>query len=301
MIFFFLQLAAYNNAKLRPYYEARRQKFAAIPGFWANVFRGASHLLDPYVTLEDFNLLLLITDLYVEWDEKVPTDFTIEFTFDKELATEYLKEDSLVLRKKFTYKEVKPKPSSSKDDDDEDEEGEEKKEGEDKDDEEEEEEEDAQTKQIRELQKLILERESQSSASKHISTPVEIHWQKNKNLTTVSATGVNSFFSWFKYMGHGPGDFVGGDELATIFAEEIFPEAIQFYYNGLFDQAEGEDEFDLSDEEEDIGDDDEDDLKSGSKNKKKKEQEEEKEEKEEEEESEEDTSEQPPKKKAKKN
>jgi template-activating factor I len=92
---------------------------------------------------------------------------------------------------------------------------------------------------------------------KYVSEPVEIKWKKGKNLTTVNAEdNETSFFSWFNFVGTGPGDFRDGETIALTLADEIFPNALKFYVEaGLDDDIELE--YDLEEGDEDDEDDEE--------------------------------------------
>lgn len=236
----------YNNNKLKPFYESRRQKVKLIPEFWAHVIRGSAELLDPFMTFEDLDLLLKIKDLYVSWDEVNPLNFSIEFEFE---PNQYLDDSHLILKKNFFYKEKKISTASSKSS---------RNQAESQDDKE---------TEFERLQVLIEKRQREIEDEGYVSEPVPIKWRKGKNLTRINDTGINSFFSWFNYIGEGPGDFSGGQDLASIISEEIFPHATKFYWDGLLEQTTGEAEFDLDEDEdeEDIGNDEDDEVK-GKKN-----------------------------------
>lgn len=236
---------AFNVKKLAPFFAKRREVLKSIPNFWPTVIRGASSLLDPFMTMEDIDLLLKLKDLFVEWDKETPTDFTITLEFE---PNEYLEDDSLVLKKTFKHQvdNMKDEAEGEKADE-EDEEGD----GFDK------------------LQSLMIKKQIEAVES-YTSEPVEIKWKKGKNLTKVKDTGINSFFGFFNFLGEGPGDFVSGEELADAIQGEIFPHAPKLYIDGLLDQLTGEDEYEVvedEDNEEDIGDDEEDEVK-GKKHKK---------------------------------
>lgn len=82
---------------------------------------------------------------------------------------------------------------------------------------------------------------------KYTSEPVPIKWKKGKNLIQF-AKEQNSFFSWFEFVGEGPGDFAGGEMAALTLADEIFPNALKFYveaFEGGDSDLEGE-EYDIS-------------------------------------------------------
>lgn len=206
--------------------------------------RGAAELLDAYITVEDINLMAQLRDLYVEWDDAAPENFTVEVVF---APNAYLDDSSLTLRKSFTYRTKKTTATSSKEDDEEDEEkGEEE-------------------PWFLDFLELADAHAKKKAGEAHVSEPVAIKWKKNKNLTKLSGTGINSFFGWFNYIGEGPGDFPDGASLTRILVEQIFPFATEFYIEGVKDQAQVEAEYDLEEDEEDeedIGDDDADDVKN---------------------------------------
>lgn len=189
-----------------------------------------------------------LKDLYVEYGNEKPDDFTIEFVFH---PNKYLDDESLTLRKAFTYRTKKTTKTSSKDDDDEDDEDNKDDEGEEKE------------PWYLQLLEKASDRALQKDNKVHVSEPVTIKWKKGQNLTKLTGTGINSLFGWFGYVGEGPGDFPSGEDLTRIIVEQLFPFATEYYLEGVKDQAQVEAEYDLDeDEEEDIGDDDADEIKN---------------------------------------
>ncbi|ANB12095.1 Vps75p [Sugiyamaella lignohabitans] len=99
--------------------------------------------------------------------------------------------------------------------------------------------------------------DDEDAEDSYTSTPVALKWKKGKNLTKPKDGRDTSFFNWFSFSGEGPGDYKGGENIAVIIAEELFPHALKFFADAF---SEGDlAEYELDDEE----DDDEDDEVEG--------------------------------------
>jgi template-activating factor I len=114
----------------------------------------------------------------------------------------------------------------------------------------------------------IEKTDEEEAHERYVSTPVELKWKKNKDLTKFKEGRDTSFFNWFNFVGKGPGDFKGGETVALIVSDEIYPHALKLYVDaatqeeleydisesgseeGEEDEQEGEEEEDDDDEEE---------------------------------------------------
>ncbi|KAF5094966.1 hypothetical protein D0Z03_001949 [Geotrichum reessii] len=218
-----------THKKLAPFYSRRRAVVRGLPGFWPTALRGCDELAD-YVSYEDDELLDHLVDLHVTYlDDVVPEEerdsegrkILSRVRFEFEFEDNDFLADSRV-EKMFTLVSFSVESEDNDNDDN------------------------------------ITAVKKTTTQTKYTSVPTKLSWKKHKNLTKGKyGASTNSFFNWFRYAGDGPGDFIGGDEVALAISEVVFPEAEKLYIAGM--GKDGDEEDDELEDEYDLGSDDDDD------------------------------------------
>lgn len=213
----------YHTKKTQGIYSARRAITQKIPQFWYIVLAQCEDFSE-YVLPEDLKYMEQISDIYVHRDvvdsEKV-NDYR-DFSITIEFTTNGQAQDAVPLQsvtKKFSYVSKGGK-------------------------------------------------ETLTSEAVDVTWPEELHdicpsiIRKNKlgeytpEQRKKYRQGMRSFFAWFEWTGRKPGkEFRGGEDLAQLFTETIFPSAVNLYVEAInsaqdsdVDSSEGE-ELDVSEDE----------------------------------------------------
>ncbi|QBM90891.1 Nucleosome assembly protein NAP [Metschnikowia aff. pulcherrima] len=220
----------YHAKKTQDIFKKRREITQKIPQFWYIVLAQCEDFAE-YVRPEDLKYMEQITDIYVHRDvvdsqASHYRDYSITFLFQK---GENAGENAGVQASDVPLQSVTKKFSF------------EKKDGKD----------------------VMFSEAVEFAWPAELSEicPAEIRKQKNGEYTPeqrkLYRQGMRSFFAFFEWTGRKPGkEFRGGEDLALLIAEEVFPSAVNLYVEAMnseedseVDSLEGE-ELDVSEDEE---------------------------------------------------
>ncbi|KAH3899647.1 related to Vacuolar protein sorting-associated protein 75 [Saccharomycodes ludwigii] len=211
-----------------PIFKKRNMLLQDIPGFWKIVLSEHSDFAD-FIQVSDFKYVDCIDKIEINWpivsehkstEKHKVGDFDIVFHFKE------LKEDDDMFPEQTVTKKFRIEYDTSK------------------------------------LKKLPKDQDEDSLKEFGFLTSekVDIEWPTNyskinpdkiKDKTSAEGkknyrAGMKSFFGWFRWTGLKPGkEFPHGDDLATLFSEDIYPHALKYYttaHRDLDDESDEEDE-----------------------------------------------------------
>ncbi|KAM9934221.1 hypothetical protein OXX80_006183 [Metschnikowia pulcherrima] len=222
----------YHAKKTQDIFKKRREITQKIPQFWYIVLAQCEDFAE-YVRPEDLKYMEQITDIYVHRDvvdsqASHYRDYSITFSFQK---GENAGENASVQASDVPSQSVTKKFSFEK----------------------------------RDGKDVMFSEAVEFAWPAELSEicPAEIRKQKNGEYTPEQRKsyrqGMRSFFAFFEWTGRKPGkEFRGGEDLASLIAEEIFPSAVNLYVEAMnseedseVDSSEGE-ELDVSEDEENV-------------------------------------------------
>ncbi|KAH3680114.1 hypothetical protein WICMUC_000515 [Wickerhamomyces mucosus] len=212
--------------------------------FW-NIVLSQHPEFAEYIRSQDFTYLESIKDIFVSWDAANsddtnvdPGNFSITFVFN---GTDDFQEQTVVKNfwiEKIDSEEAVTKRKASKDASEDENYGNNFDETE---------------RLVSEIAHIIWPKSYDTINPSKISDKKSSEGKKNYR------AGMKSFFGWFKWTGRKPGkEFPHGEELAKLFSDDIFPNAVKYYTEAQRDGLEEEldsdasEPLDLSDDEKEV-------------------------------------------------
>lgn len=216
-------------------FKTRSDHTKVLDKFWHIVLSQHPEFAE-YIRAQDFKYIETILDIYVSWDAAESTDngvdpgnFSITFDFK---GTEDGDFPAQIVTKKFWIEQIDPeelaataskKKSSANLSDDEDDTSEDTE------------------RLVSEAADIIWPKSYDSINPSKITEKKTPQGKKNYR------AGMKSFFGFFKWTGRKPGkEFPNGDDLARLFADDLFPSAVKYYTEAQRDGLEEEVDSDAS-------------------------------------------------------